>query len=49
MILFTKNTKHEVDDFFKGIDKRYTYCCGMELFTDVKHTVKLDGLLAIEL
>lgn len=35
MILFTKNTKHEVDDFFKGIDKRYTYCCGMELFTDV--------------
>ncbi len=34
MILFTKNTQHEVEDFFKDIDKRYTYCYGMELLTD---------------
>lgn len=34
MILFTKNTQQEVDDFFRGIDKKYTYCCGMELLSD---------------
>lgn len=41
MILFTKNTQDEIDYFFQGIDRKYTYCYGKELLTDVKQQKKL--------
>ena len=41
MILFTKNTQHEVDCFFQGIDKKYTHCCGNEFLSDAGLQKKL--------
>lgn len=47
MILFTKNTQQEVDDFFKDIDKKYTYCCGMELLSDANRQSTLMSSLRL--
>lgn len=45
MILFTKNTQDEVDEFFHDVDRKYTNCYGKELLSDVKRQFDLMRLL----
>lgn len=42
MLLFTKNTQDEINDFFKDVKRHYTLCYGKEFFTNAK---KQAGLL----
>ena len=41
MLLFTKNTQDEINEFFKGVDRHYTLCYGKEFFTDAKKQADL--------
>lgn len=41
MILFTQNTKKEVDCFFKDTGNKYTYCYGKELLTNAEQQADL--------
>lgn len=47
MILFTQNTQYEVDAFFKGVDNKYTHCCGKELLSDSKEQSNLMQALRL--
>lgn len=47
MILFTKNTKDEIDCFFQEVDRKYTYCCGREFLTDTKQQAELIDSLRL--